>query len=78
MDVLPTPVSPSNSTLYVTSIATLLAGDDDTRDDDDFCDDVVRDDDVLDGVDDDDADDIRDIVSARLFDDSVALVTSTC
>lgn len=52
MDVLPTPVSPSNSTLYVTS-RSLLTSDPPPVDDE------TRDDDVVD----DDADDIRAIVS---------------
>ena len=60
MDVFPTPVSPSNSTLYVTSFPSSAAGDDDFPDDirDDIRDDVL-DDDVAD--DDVDVDDIRDI-----------------
>jgi len=59
IDVFPTPVSPSNSTLYVTSYLSSI-GDDDFPDDilDDIRDDV-RGDDVA--VDDDDDDDIRDI-----------------
>jgi len=59
IDVFPTPVSPSNSTLYVTSFPS-AADDDDFPDDirDDILDDPL-DDDVV--VDDDDVDDIRDI-----------------
>jgi len=58
IDVFPTPVSPSSSTLYVTSFDVLSTlGDDDINDD--TRDDETRDDEVVD----DDDDDIRAILS---------------
>jgi len=72
IDVFPTPVSPSNRTLYVTSFPVSVPP----------VDDDIRDDDVV--VDEDD-DEFRAILSRHITasqsassDDPVALVTSTC